>query len=97
MLKNNGIRNLSQLLALYSEQNPEGFKENKDELLLLLSRMTIGEYLSLPNEQKLALYNNYSGKTSEESSLIWLWILVTVIAMVTITYIGLKYYKASRK
>lgn len=97
MLKNNGIRNLSQLLALYSEQNPEGFKENKDELLLLLSRMTIGEYLSLPNEQKLALYNNYSGKTSEESSLIWLWLLVTVIAMVTITYIGLKYYKASRK
>lgn len=93
MLKNNGVKNLSQFLALYREQNPEGFKENKDELLLLLSRMTIGKYISLPNEKKLALYNNYSEKVTAEAKPAWLWVLLTLIVLAVITYIGLKYYK----
>lgn len=93
MLKNNAVKNLSQFIALYSEHNPEGFRENMDELLLLLSRMTIGEYISLPSEKKLALYNDYSGKVETEVTPVWLWVLLTLIVLAVVTYIGLKYYK----
>ncbi|HQI89310.1 MAG TPA: hypothetical protein PLA63_08005 [Tenuifilum sp.] len=93
MLKNKGIGNLTQLIELYSKQNPEGFNANREELTLLLARMAISEYVALPNEQKISLYNSSTGKTSVEPSYIWLWVLLTLIAMGVIIYLGIEYYK----
>lgn len=93
MLKNKEIGNLTQLIELYSKQNPEGFNANREELTLLLARMAISEYVALPNEQKISLYNSSTGKTSVEPSYIWLWVLLTLIAMGVIIYLGIEYYK----
>jgi len=93
MLKNKEIECLTQLIELYSKQNPEGFKMNREELTLLLARMAIGEYVALPNEQKISLYNSSTEKASVETSYIWLWVLLTLIVMGVVIYIGIDYYK----
>lgn len=93
MLKNKEIGNLTQLIELYSKQNPEGFNTNREELTLLLARMAISEYVALPNEQRVLLYNSSTGKTTVEPSYAWLWVLLTLIAMGLIIYLGIEYYK----
>ncbi|HDP74362.1 MAG TPA: hypothetical protein ENN49_00510 [Bacteroidales bacterium] len=93
MLKNKEIQNLTQFIELYSRQNAEGFMTKREELTLLLAQLAIGEYVALPNDKKISLYNSSTGKVTIEPSYIWLWVLLTLIAMGVIIYLGIEYYK----
>lgn len=93
MLKNNNINTLAQLISLYREQNPDGYTNNQDELLLQLTRMTVTQYLLLPKEQKLALYNDSSVGTSRKTSHLWLWALLGIALGGYLAYLIMKRFR----
>ena len=97
MLKNKDVNSLTQLIEQYQKQNPDGFKRNQEELLLLLSRMAISRYISLPDDQKLALYNGYSGETTTGTFSQWFWVVLLLMVIAAGLILGIRYYKAIKK
>lgn len=79
LVKHPDITSIESLIAYFKKMNPEGYKTHIDELLRILARITIEDYLSLSDDQQFNLYNNITQAETGTTSNWWIYLIALII------------------
>lgn len=94
LVNNPKIQSFEELIKKFKKTYPDKYNEYLPELLRLLAKATISNYLKLSDEQKFELYNNII-QPADAKSLNW-WIYI-IIAFLLTSAVGYYIYKRKEK
>lgn len=88
------IQSFEELILTFKNNYPDKYNEYLPELLRLLAKATINNYLKLSEEQKFDLYNNIIQPADTKSPNWWIY---AIIAFILISAAGYYFYRRKGK